>query len=139
MRVFRSGWEGLMRIAGFAIIILAAVIGIVPQLTDCFHEGVAGTCHWTAQAALASAVPLAVLGAMCGFGKSRSTRRSLSVIGVIVAVFVILLPTYLIGVCSSDAMRCNIIMKPTLIMAGLIVAALCATMFLASRKGVDAQ
>jgi hypothetical protein len=120
-----------MKAAGFAIIILAAVIGVVPQLTECSHSD--GKCHWTAQASLASAVPLVVLGAMAGLGRSRSARRSLSVIGAILGIFVILLPTTLIGVCMSDSMSCSMIMKPTLIMSGLIVAALCVAMFLKSQ------
>jgi hypothetical protein len=123
-----------MKAAGFGIIILAAVIGVVPQLTDCFHDGSAGRCHWTAQAALAIAVPLAVLGGIGGFGGNRSARRSLSIIGAIMGISVILLPTLLIGVCASDSMRCSIIMKPTLIMSGLLVALLCAAMFFGSRR-----
>jgi predicted cobalt transporter CbtA len=121
-----------MKLAGFAVIILAAVVGIVPHFADCSHDSSAGRCHWTAQASLASAVPLAVLGGMCGLGRSKSARRSLSVIGAILGIFVILLPTRLIGVCASDSMRCNMIMKPTLIMSGLIVAVLCVAMFFKS-------
>jgi undecaprenyl pyrophosphate phosphatase UppP len=99
-------------------------------LTECSHEG--GKCHWTAQASLAGAVPLAVLGGMTALGRSRPARRSLSIIGAILGIFVILLPTTLIGVCASDFMRCSLIMKPTLIMSGLIVTALCVAVFFKS-------
>ena len=52
-----------MKIAAAAILVLAIVIGVVPQFTDCQSQGralaltngktVPMKCHWTAQAALA--------------------------------------------------------------------------------------
>lgn len=121
-----------MKVAGIKIVVLALIIGIIPQLTDCDHEGSAAKCHWTAQASLAIAFPLAALGGMTGFGRSRSARRSLAVIGTILGIMVVLLPVRLIGVCLSDAMACNLVMKPTLILAGLVVTALCIAVFLMS-------
>ena len=48
---------------------------------------------------------------------------------------VILLPTYLIGVCASADMLCNSIMKPTLILAGtLIIAISLVTWFISERQ-----
>jgi hypothetical protein len=123
-----------MKAIGLAIIVFALAAAIIPQLTDCAHGGSAGVCHWTAQAALASALPLAVLGGMAGFGKSRSARRSLSILGVILAIFLALLPSALIGVCRSSMMRCNTIMKPSLMMSGIVIAVLCASVFFASRR-----
>ena len=123
-----------MRLAAVGIVVLSAVIGIVPQLTQCGHDG---NCHWTAQASLANAFPLAVLGALTVFSRNRPARRSLAIVGAILGISVILLPTWLIGVCASDFMRCNLIMKPTLILSGLIVIALCTTIFLMSRGGEE--
>jgi hypothetical protein len=42
-------------------------------------------------------------------------------VGALLGVFAILLPTSLIGVCASDEMLCNILMKPTLVFSGVAV------------------
>lgn len=45
----------------------------------------------------------------------------MGVLGLILGVFVIMLPTGLIGVCMSADMQCNSIMKPFLILMGSLV------------------
>jgi Domain of unknown function (DUF4418) len=52
--------------------------------------------------------------------KRKASRRIVAGIGTLLGIFVILLPTALVGVCASPDMLCNSIMKPTLIMAGLL-------------------
>ena len=134
-----------MKIAAIAIVILALVIGIVPLFTDCQSQGRAITlangktvpmkCHWTAQAALGTAIPLVGLGSVTAFSRRKETRRALSILGVLLGAVVILLPTYLIGVCASADMLCNSVLKPTLILAGtLIIAISLVTWFLSERQ-----
>ena len=134
-----------MKIAAIAIVILALVIGIVPQFTDCQSQGRAITlqngktvpmkCHWTAIAEIAMAVPLAGVGAVTAVSKRKESRRILAGLGAVLGIFVILLPTYLIGVCASADMLCNSIMKPTLILAGtLIIAISLVTWFISDRQ-----
>jgi hypothetical protein len=43
---------------------------------------------------------------------------------MLLGVFVVMLPTALIGVCASPDMICNAIMKPTLILSGTLIVAL---------------
>jgi hypothetical protein len=51
-------------------------------------------------------------------------------------LIVILIPTVLIGVCASLEMLCNSIMKPSLILAGSLVAVVSAWVALSSlRRG----
>jgi hypothetical protein len=123
-----------MKIAAVIMILLSVMIGVIPMFTDCESQGRALTladgrqipmkCHWTAQAETALAVPLFATGALLTKSKKKETLRNLGILGVILGVFVILLPTALIGVCGNPDMICNSIMKPTLILTGSLVVAL---------------
>lgn len=122
-----------MKIAGAVIIILALIIGILPQFTDCQSQGRAITlpndktvpmkCHWTGQAALATAGPILCLGILVAVNRRRQTLRALSILGIVLGLAVISLPATLIGVCGNPDMICNMVMKPSLIFAGVLVMA----------------
>jgi hypothetical protein len=79
-------------------------------------------CSWTAKAELAVAVPLFVVGAIMSFSRRRETRIGLSILGTILGIAVLLLPTSLIGVCTSN-MLCNTVMKPVLLATGSLATA----------------
>jgi hypothetical protein len=133
-----------MKIAAIAIVILALVIGIVPQLTDCQSQGrslalqngktVPMKCHWTAIAEIAMAVPLAGVGAVTAVSKRKESRRILAGLGILLGIFVILLPTALIGVCASADMLCNSVMKPTLILSGILIIAISLVSLIMSER-----
>ena len=133
-----------MKIAAIAIVILALVIGIVPQFTDCQSQGRALTlqngktvpmkCHWTAIAEIAMAVPLAGVGAVTAVSKRKESRRILAGLGIVLGIFVILLPTALIGVCASADMLCNSVMKPTLILSGTLIVAISIVSLIMSER-----
>jgi hypothetical protein len=121
-----------MKAIGVIIIILALVVGIVPQLTQCQSQGreplalanggtTAMKCHWTAQSELSLAFPLLIVGGATSFSRRKETRRVLAILGVVLGALVIALPTYLIGVCKSLDMLCNSLMQPVLILSGIIV------------------
>lgn len=124
-----------MKAIAAILIVLALVIGIVPQFTDCASQGKAITlqngrtipmkCHWTGEAEIAVAVPLALIGGLLFFSKRKETQRMLSILGIAMGAFAVLLPTALIGVCASPDMICNSVMKPTLILSGIIAMAAC--------------
>jgi hypothetical protein len=131
-----------MKTIGSFLVIMALVVGAVPLFTDCSAQGKAMTlangrtipmiCHWTAEAEIALAVPLLVVGGFMAFNRRRETLRALSILGIVLGVFVILLPTNLIGVCMGAEMLCNMVMKPTLVLAGALItsASLVALMVL---------
>jgi hypothetical protein len=118
---------------GIVIVVLALLVAILPQFTTCESQGKYITmangmttpmkCSWTAKAELAVGVPLFAVGAMMAFNRRKENFLSLSVLGVILGVAVLLLPTSLIGVCSSN-MLCNTVMKPTLLAAGGLVTSI---------------
>jgi hypothetical protein len=119
-----------MKAIGIIFGMLALAIGVVPQFTNCSAQGhaielpdgrtIPMKCHWTAMAAPAVAVPLLILGGLMFFSRRRETLPALSLLGAVLGIFAILLPTYLIGVCASDEMLCNIEMKPTMIFSGAV-------------------
>jgi hypothetical protein len=119
-----------MKIIAGVLVVLALVSAIVPQFADCQSQGRALTladgrtvpmkCHWTSEASLATAVPLAMLGGLIFFSKRKETQRALAILGAVLGLFLILLPTALIGVCASPDMICNSLMRPTLIFTGIL-------------------
>ena len=133
-----------MKIAAAAIIVLAIVIGVVPQFTDCQSQGRAITlangktvpmkCHWTAQAALAMTLPLLGLGTVTAVSRRKESRRIISALGVLLGGAVILLPTYLIGVCGNGMMLCNNTMQPTLLFSGILIGATSLVTLVLARK-----
>jgi hypothetical protein len=118
------------RILAIILVILAIVIIVVPQVTNCYAEGrtltlengkqVPMKCLWTARAELVAGIPLLVLGILMGVWPRKDSTRSLSILAVVLGILTILLPTSLIGVCASAEMDCNSILKPTMIVAGIV-------------------
>jgi len=133
-----------MKTLGAFLILLALIVGAVPLFTDCQSQGKALTlangrtipmkCHWTATAEIAMAVPLLVVGGLMTFNRRQETLRALSIVGIVLGVFVILLPTNLIGVCMNPDMLCNSVMKPTLILAGALITAASLVVLIILRK-----
>lgn len=123
-----------MKFVGLLMVVLAIAVGIVPMFTDCESQGrmielgngrmISMKCHWTARAELAMALPLAVVGGIELFSKRKETGIVLSILGAVLGVLIILLPTALIGVCANPEMICNMIMKPALILGGSVVTGL---------------
>lgn len=123
-----------MKITGVLLILLAIVIGVTPLFTDCASQGrqltlangrtIPMKCHWTGLAEFTLAVPMLVVGALMAFDKGKRNLRNLNIVSAVLGVFVILLPTALIGVCANPDMLCNSIMRPTLILLGTLVVLL---------------
>jgi Domain of unknown function (DUF4418) len=125
------------------------VVVLVPQFTNCSAEGrtltlqngktVAMKCTWSAKAELALGVPLLGLGILMAVSRRKETIRSLSILAVIIGVLVILIPSTLIGVCASAEMDCSSILKPTMIVCGIVVIlASVAALVLNERKKDEA-
>jgi hypothetical protein len=122
-----------MKLIAGLLIVLALLIGIVPQFTDCEAQGrqltlangkqIPMMCHWTARAELVAAGALIGLAGLMATSRRRETIRALSIIGLILGLMVILLPIQLIGVCANEYMLCKMLMQPMLIFAGTLVAA----------------
>jgi hypothetical protein len=133
-----------MKTAGVVIAVLALAIGLIPMFTDCESQGKAITlpngttiamrCHWTARAELATAGPLLAIGLVTSLNRKQESLRSMAALAIVLGVFVILLPTSLIGVCANPDMLCSMVMKPALVFAGILVIATGLLMLARARR-----
>ncbi|MDR2094527.1 MAG: DUF4418 family protein [Treponema sp.] len=71
-------------------------------------------CHWTARAEHGVGLVIAALGLLTVLVKLPAFRLGLSAAVILSAVTALLLPTVLIGVCSSHNMACRILTLPAL-------------------------
>jgi hypothetical protein len=136
-----------MKIIGVLLIVLSLVVALVPMFTDCQSQGreivlengktVAMKCHWSGRAELVVAIPLLVLGIMDIVNRNLLVLRNLSILGIVLGIFIILIPTNLIGVCISPDMICNSTMRPILILAGILVIVANVVGLWISRKPQD--
>lgn len=132
-----------MKTFAIILIILALVVGIVPQFTDCQSQGrslvlengktVPMKCHWTAQAEFALSLPLLGVGLLMVFNRRKETVRTLSALGILLGGMVLAVPTFLIGVCGS-AMVCHTVMQPTLLTAGILAIVTSGVRFVLTRE-----
>jgi hypothetical protein len=138
-----------MKAAAASLIVLALLIGVIPQFTDCQSQGKAiqlpngktlpMKCHWTARAEIAVAVPLLLSGILLISCRHRESRRNAALMTIVSGLLGILLPTVLIGVCAKPDMPCYALMKPTLVLAGSLVVALGAGCFIRAVRQRDAN
>lgn len=138
-----------MKVAAGALVVLAIALAIVPMFSDCESSGRTLTlangreipmkCHWTGRAELGLSLPLVGIAAMVGFSRRKETRRFLGIGGAILGAVAILLPTQLIGVCMSPEMTCVSIMKPALILSGVLVIGISVGIVVSARGKEDEQ
>ena len=138
-----------MKVTAAVIVLLAIVIAVVPQFTDCQSQGMSiklanGTsipmkCHWTAMAELGLALPIGAVGLSGGFSGKKEARRLLGMVGVVLGAVAIAIPTVFIGVCAKEDMLCNAVMRPTLILGGVLVIGLSLANIFLFGRGKDAE
>jgi hypothetical protein len=131
-------------VLGVGMIVLALVLAVVPVFSDCLSQGrqltlqdgrnVPMKCHWAGLAEIGAAVPLALAGVFALRGRRRETTRVAAAVGAASGVLAILFPTALIGVCGNPAMICNLVMRPTLIAAGVLAIAASIVLFFIARE-----
>lgn len=86
-------------------------------------------CHWSAQAEIAVAVVLAVIGLAVLFCKSPEGRRMLNLCGAGAGVSAILIPASLIGYCAKPEMACRMLTFPVVYAVAVIVILASAVSF----------
>jgi hypothetical protein len=120
---------------GVALIILAVAIAVVPHFNTCQYNGklitlpsgstIAMKCTWSAQAEIMAGAGLLTVGILALVSRRKETISFLTIIGIVLGAAVILVPTRIIGVCSS-LMPCHTVMQPFLVATGGLVMVLSA-------------
>ncbi len=120
-----------MKIIAIALIVLALILIVVPSFFTCASQGKAiqlssgknipMKCLWTSRAEIGLGVLLLAVGVLFFVSRSLGSRRSLSILTVILGVLVVLFPTALIGVCMNPNMQCAAVMKPILLLIGIVI------------------
>jgi hypothetical protein len=133
---------------GIALIVLAIAIAVVPHFNTCQYNGkdivtMAGKhvpmkCNWSAQAEIVVGAGLLAVGILTLVSRKKETTSFLAIIGIVLGAAVILVPTKLIGVCSS-LMPCDTFMQPFLIAMGGLVIVLCVTSLVVSLSSKESE
>jgi peptidoglycan/LPS O-acetylase OafA/YrhL len=141
-----------VKVLAVLLVIVALVIIIVPQFTNCEYgkdraatetitittvgssiggaQAAAGLpyrmmkCFWSARAEIIAGIPLLAVGALLLFARRKETTRVLGIVAIVTGVLTILIPTTIVGTCANSMMVCNTEMKPTLLVAGGLTIAL---------------
>ncbi len=116
-------------ILGIALIVVALAVITIPMFTDCQSQGksialangktVPMKCHWSGVAEIVAGVPLGLVGLGLVFTKKKTGLTILSSFGMVMGIFIVLIPNSLIGVCTSG-MLCETVMKPSLTVLGSV-------------------
>ena len=155
-----------MRVTAVLVMAMALVIGVVPQFTHCKATSAMGgsgpsiatsaaaaagprvvattkpgpmRCYWSARAAIGVALPLFAAGLLGLFSRRKETRRALAVLVCVLGIVTILVPTVLIGVCSTSSAVCNTTMRPVMVAAGGLTVALGLITLLRNGLGTDGR
>ena len=123
----------MKRALGVSLVVMALVIGVAPLFTDCLSQGLTlklangnvapMKCHWTAIAEIGVAIPLALVGLFTAGSRRKEISASLATLGFAMGALAVAFPTALIGVCAMPTHLCNMVMRPTLVMSGIIAMA----------------
>lgn len=123
-----------MKIIAIVLIVSGLVTIFVPSFYTCQAHGKAiqlpggksipMKCLWTARAEIGMGVLLLAVGIFLFLSRTLESRRFLSVLVLIFGIFILLLPTTLIGICINPDMPCVVLMKPILLLIGVVVGVL---------------
>ncbi len=91
-------------------------------------------CGWTARAEIGIGVLVLLSGILLAYAKSAETRRMIGVFGVALGVLTILFPLYITKMCALPDHPCNLLTKPALIAAGVVVVIVSGWVIYDARK-----
>ena len=87
-------------------------------------------CHTAQNAAAAGGLLLCILFLSCLFIRSSKLRIALSVIGIVGAAAVFMIPGGIVSMCMKQTMRCYVVMQPFVrVMSVLIIVAALISVF----------
>ena len=123
-----------MKIIAVVLIVSGLVTIFVPSFYTCQAHGhaiqlpggksIPMKCLWTARAEIGMGVLLLAVGIFLFISRTLESRRFLSFLVLILGIFILLLPTTIIGICINPDMPCVVLMKPILLLIGVVTVAL---------------
>ncbi|MHB9002940.1 MAG: DUF4418 family protein [Coriobacteriia bacterium] len=135
-----------LKVLGVALVVVALLAAVIPFFNNCTAEGLYITtkdgrqidmkCFWTSRASIGVAIPLAAVGILLFLSRRAESGRFLGVIGILLSAVLFGLPTVLIGVCQMDK-TCLNVMKPSLMILGVIGVVLSVAAIWFAGRGVD--
>ena len=122
------------------LLVLSAVflIGIRTFFAPCGpkDDGSWMTCHWAGQAITGIAAVLLVISVIHMFVKDAKVKQGLAIAMIPTALFSVILPGNMIGLCMMNTMRCHSVMHPaTIVMSVLMIAAAVLDLIMQRKKG----
>lgn len=113
-------------ISDIILLVLSIIflVGILTFFKTCGPktDGSWMTCHWAGNVVTGLAAVLALISLVHLLIPDRKIKMGLSVSIIPISVLAILVPGILINTCMADVMRCNAIMKPSvIIISGLMI------------------
>lgn len=106
-----------------AVATILIILGVLIAIVGWFIFPVCGgtmRCGYTARAETVVGSLIVLVGALLMFTKTSETRILGGAVGIGMGVVTVLLPTYIIGMCTKDTMPCRIGTEPALIILGAI-------------------
>ena len=121
------------------LLVLSAVflIGIRTFFAPCGpkDDGSWMTCHWAGQAITGIASVLLVISVIHMFVKDAKVKQGLAIAMIPTALFSVILPGNMIGLCMMNTMRCHSVMRPaSIIVSVLVIAAAAFDLLVQGRK-----
>ena len=110
------------KVSEILIIILSLLAAIGPKtIFPVCNGAMKMRCQDTAQAELIVGLLAACIGAGLIFVAKKKIRLILLALAVVSGIFIILIPTALVGVCGSPMMHCVTVTRPALIVTGTLL------------------
>ena len=118
---------------GIYYILIGILLSVGPRtiFATCDTSEKVMKCFWSGRAEIGVAILLILIGLLFLILKLRENYFVLSIIGFALAVVAILIPSYLIGGCTNNMMRCRSITFPTIYLISIvtIVVSLISSIF----------
>ena len=129
----------LLVLLGIFIAVSPWTLAPVCEITGSFAKLANGKtlpmpCGWTARAEIGVGALLVLAGLLLYFAKSAESRRVLGIFGVALGLLTVLFPLYITKMCALPDHPCNLLTKPVLIVAGIIVLIVSGWIVYTTRK-----
>ena len=100
------------------------IVGILSFAGSCgvHDDGSVSACFWAERAVLGMGIVLAILSVVRIFERDEGERRGLSLAAACLGVLIACAPGVLIDLCMMATMRCHTIMRPFVLIVGVLVA-----------------